>query len=212
MATKATEAPKSSIIKRAGDLKLASTTLVFGMSGEGRSRYAIETVKAQGHKKVLFLTLGAPSEDVPNDWDVVQILAWADFTTAYMEAKDAGYEAIIFDKYDSAMELIPISGDTPSQQEWGFMSAKWSSQLNRFMTIAKSLVVVVKVIDHSEKGRKIDLNDRALNNLIDKFTHKHYVYTYTNTQTGELGFFVETNWLKGKIFDNSGRKRLTYAE
>lgn len=197
-----------SIIAKASALKLASTTLIFGKSGHGRSHYAIETAKAQGAEKVLFILLGAPSTDIPETWDVAQILKWEDFTAVYMEAMKAAYDAIIIDKYDSSMELIPTKDDTPSQQEWGHMAAKWSAQLNRFMGITKSLIVTVSVIEHPTDGRKIDLTPRALNNLIGKFSEKHYVFL-ANDKTGNTNFYVQPVWAgKGEIFDTSNPKKL----
>ena len=197
-----------SLIKKAADLKLASTTLIFGKSGHGRSHYAIETAKAQGAVKVLFITLGAPSEDIPQDWDVAQVLKWEDFTAVYMEALKANYDAIIIDKYNSALELMPTKDDMPTQQEWGFMAARWSSQLNRFMSITKSLIVTVAVIEHPTDGRKIDLTPRALNNLIDKFTTKHYVFV-ANDKAGATTFYVQPIWTgKGEIFDTTNPKKL----
>ena len=197
-----------SIIAKANALKLASTTLIFGKSGHGRSHYAIETALNQGSVKVLFITLGAPSADIPETWDVAQILKWEDFTAVYMEAMKAAYDAIIFDKYNAALELIPTKDDTPSQQEWGHMAAKWSAQLNRFMGITKSLIVTVAVIEHPTDGRKIDLTPRALNNLVDKFSQKHYVFL-ANDKAGVTNFYVQPIWAgKGEIFDTSNPKKL----
>jgi hypothetical protein len=196
------------VIKKRGEQTFTNTTLIFGKVNSGRSHLAIKTAQAFGAEKVLFVSTGAVSADVPEDWDIAQILTWDDIASIRIEAAKNGYDAIILDKYDATLELIPIKSDTPSEQEWGHMAAKWSSQINGFMGITKQLIITVRVIEHPKDGRKIDLTPRALNNLLDKCANRWW--TFAAEVEGRKLFGVQMDWLYAENFDATGYVELTY--
>lgn len=173
------------IIRKAADYQ-NDTTLVFGLTGSGKSTYAIrKALEVPG--RILYLAFGSTavisllSEEERGRIDVAEINNWASYIDEVVPVLKE-YATVVMDGLNPALGLILDMKNGSSgnvvQSDWAEASNLLRNQILIIRGRVGRLVAAVDVIIDSESGdKKLALNPHSVNMLLPLFSSKVYCYT-----------------------------------